>query len=42
MELDGLDAPLTASVTNFDRAEHFDTGAQVRLGFRGAAALPPE
>lgn len=44
LKLEGRSDPLITSVTNYDRAEDFEIGDTVWLGFRGAAAvaLPPK
>lgn len=44
LALEGRKDPIIASVTNFERAAHFEVGDKVWAGFRGAAAvaLPQE
>lgn len=44
LRLEARDEPIVASVTNFERADHFSVGDRVWAGFRGAAAvaLPKE
>ena len=39
LELEGRTDPLIASVTNFERADHFEIGDAVWSGFRGGAAV---
>ncbi|WIY27425.1 ABC transporter ATP-binding protein [Parasedimentitalea psychrophila] len=39
LKINGLGEPLIASVTNFERADHFNIGDTVQAGFRGRAAV---
>jgi spermidine/putrescine transport system ATP-binding protein len=39
LKIEGLKEPLIASVTNFERADHFAIGDTVQAGFRGSAAV---
>jgi spermidine/putrescine transport system ATP-binding protein len=39
LKLENYDTPIVASVTNFARAEQFEFGDSVKVGFRGSAAV---
>lgn len=39
LKIEGIDAPQIASVTNFARADQFEVGDAISVGFRGTAAV---